>query len=420
MPTLQTTKWIDWTFPDQAYARNKVGFVWGPAQEMPRQTAESGVANPFDAHDKAVALERLRNNKAKMLGQMGVRDTTERSQRYSNNASQSQSHLKVPFLTAQSQTPGGLRGAAGYDFPLGQFIPTHSNGYAADTALNNYGADTNANAPMTGGVGRDDWMEQFSTAFPSNGYDPMSSLLSLGADTNGNTLRGGTQYFFYSKEGQDYLEKLRARRITELNAIEKGDFSGGPPKPVPVSPSTDEVDAVLAKVLDQFESGAFPSSLIDDLNRLQAAFLRIGATITANKVAKYTQIIGRLIVQSDRIAGVGAGPFSLDAQQKKVVRATGLVLDRLQRLLMEINRVVNEPENVRQQVVAEIGSRILGSIAGQQAAYGNPEAGRRRVRGPGQTQADVATRGEVENRQRRVPQPLPEAPAPEEFPTRPF
>lgn len=381
MPTLQTTPWIDWTFPDQAYARNKKGFVWGPAQEMPRQEAETGQANPFDAHDKAVALNRLRTNHTKMLGQMGVRNTTERSQRYDNNASQSQSHLKFPFMTSQSQTPGGLRG----------------------------------------GVGADGWTEQFGTRIPSHGYEQRSSLLNLGADTDGNALHGGTRYYFYSKEGQAYLENLKQRRIKELNAIQTGDFSGGPPKPVPVSPSTDEVDAVLVKVLDQFESGAFPSSIIDDLNRLQAAFLRIGSTITSSKLAKYIQIVARLIVQSDRIAGVGGGPFTLDAQQKKTVRATGLVLDRLQRLLMEINRVVEETPDVRQQVMAEIGSRILGSVASQQTAFGNPEPGRRRRReGREGTEADVATRGEIENRERRLPQPMPEAPAPQEFPTRPF
>ena len=329
MPTLQTTPWIDWTFPDQAYARNKTGYVWGPAQEMPPLDAETGSGNPFDAHDKAVCLERLRVNKRKDLGRLGVLNTTERSQRYDNNASQSQSHINGKFMDPSyeySQTAGGLR--------------------------------------------------------------------------------GGTQYYFYSKEGQEVLHKLRDRRISELNANDTRDFSAGPPKRIEVSPSTDEIDAALSKVLDQFESGAFPNSIVDDMNKLQNALVRIGATITSNKLAQYIQIFARLKVQVDRIAGVGGGPFQMDGNQKKAVRAVGLVLDRIQRLALEINRVINEPEDVRQRAVAEISSRVLGATFAQQTAFGNPEAGRER-NVDGANQRDVATRGEVENRERRLPVRLP-------------
>ena len=339
MPTLQTTPWIDWTFPDQAYARNKVGYVWGPSQEMPPLGEEMGAANPFDAHDKAVALERVKNNHRKMLGQIGVLDTTARSQRQRRPASQSGSHFNGRIETAQSQTAGGLRGG---------------------------------------------------------GYD----------------LTGGTQYFFYSKEGQDYLNNLRRRRITELGAIESGSFEGGPPKHIPVAPQLDEVDAVLEKVLDEFESGAFPTSLIDDLNKLRTAFVRVGSTITHRQLAGYVQVIARLKVQVDRITGVGGGPFQMDPQQKRTLRASGLVLDRLERLLLEINTHVNESQEIRQRAVAEISSRILGSTAREQAPYGNAEVGRLRRREPprqNETQPDVSTRGEVENRQRRIPLPLPNA-----------
>lgn len=404
MPTLQTTPWIDWTFPDQAYARNKVGYVWGHAQEFPEVNKEVGAANPFDAHDKAVALERIRNNNRKMLGQMGVLNTTERSQRYDNNASQSASHINARFETYQSQTAGGLRGGAGYDHPLGQFIPTPANGFAAKTSLNNYGADTDGNPPMSG-----------------SGNDALHYIPTIT-----HALTGGTQYFFYSKEGQDYLENLRKRRIAEMGAIATGNFEGGPPKHIPVAPQMDEVDAVLEKVLDQFESGAFPNSIIDDLNRLQTAFVRVGSTIEHHTLAQYVQIIARLKVQVDRIAGVGAGPYQLDNAQKRTVRATGLVLDRLERLLLEINKHVNESQDVRQRAVAEINSRVLGTTVREQAPYGAREQGRmRRRQAPLDflEQPDIATRGEIERRQRRIPLPLPDAqnvtPAGEP-PVRPF
>jgi hypothetical protein len=296
---------------------------------MPKLDEEVGETNPFDAHDKAVVQERLKNNHRKMLGQMGILNSTERSQRYENNASQSQSHKNGKFKDPSyefSQTAGGLR--------------------------------------------------------------------------------GGTQYFFYSKDGQKYLENLRQRRIGELNAINTGDYSKGPPARIPVEPNTDEIDAVLEKVFDEFESGAFPNAMIDDLNKLRTAFVKAGSTLSASKIAQYVQVMARLKVQVDRIAGVGGGVFQLDANQKKTVRAAGLVMDRLERLLLEINRTVNEPQDVRQRAIAEISSRILGSVSREQAPYGNPEAGRRRRREPpreGETKNDFATRGELENRERRLP-----------------
>jgi hypothetical protein len=356
MPTLQTTPWINWTFPDQAYARNKVGRHFVEPHIDPRLEAEVGGANPFDAHDKAVALDRLRNNHAKMLGQMGVRNTTERSQRYFNNDSQSQSHFNGKFMEPSykfTQTPGGLRGG-------------------------NADPDDPRRIATNGGFG------------------------------TGGAMTGGTQYVFYSKTGQDYLKNLRTRRIAELNAISTGSFPNGLPKRVPVEPQYDLTDAALSKVMDMFESGAFPASLIDDLNKLQTAFITVAGTISATKLAQYVQVIGRLTVQSERISAVGGGPFQLDAQQRRTVRASGLVLDRLNRLLLEINRTVNEPENVRQRAAAEISSRILGSITSSQTAFGNPEPGRQRQTPTGPDR-DVATRGELENRQAREPAALPEA-----------
>jgi hypothetical protein len=196
--------------------------------------------------------------------------------------------------------------------------------------------------------------------------------------------------------------------VAELNAIEKGDFAGGPPKPVEVSPSTDDLDAALAKVLDEFESGAFPNSMIDDLNKVQGALLRLGATITDRKLAQYVQILGNLKRQSQRLAtgAAAAGPLALDAQSRKVLRASGLVLDRLERLCLEINRVINEPADVRQRAVAEIGSRILGSTSAVQAPFGTQQ------RQPGRTREERgmnAVTGLTTERQIRQPEPLPDA-----------
>lgn len=338
----------NWTFPSQRGDGQRRAYATSDPTE--RCPAVMGRENPFDSHDKSVALERLKVNHSKMLGQIGVRNTTERSQRYARQASQSQSNVDGKF-----KQPA-------YLFADGQ--------------------------------------------------------------QRGGAMCGGTQYFFYSKSGQDYLTNLRNRRVGELNAIATSDFSGGPPQPVKVDPAYDDIDAVLTKVLDQFETGAFPNALIDDLNRLQSALLRVGALITGPKLSQYVNVFGQIQNQIERIAeGQGQG-LMMGAQEKKVLRSAGLILDRLQRVALEINKSLNDDPASRQRAMAEISSRILGSTAAAQAPFGAPIPGRMRRRvepgREGEVQGDTTTRGELENRQRRVPSAQGAEITPGVAPARPF
>lgn len=351
MPTYQTTPLGKWKFPDEIYKRNQKGYGYaGYGHSVERAVPVTGDASPFAAHERQVALDRLHNNHSKMLGMLGALDTTERSQRYTNNASQSQSHKNGRFKEPAyeySVTAGGLR--------------------------------------------------------------------------------GGTQKYFYSQEGQRWLDNWRKGRIAQLNAISKDDFSAGRPQRIQVAPEYNELDAVLAQVLDQFEAGAFSSGLLDSLNKLQGAFLRIGSTITSQKLAQYMRIlqdlrrsIQRVVADPERTVdhldegddaaelaerarlgrpegeaeyeeeeeeeaeGSGrrggrrgeipaqyrAGLYKLDPKDLKIIKATGLIINRLIKLLDEINRVVLEPVDVRKRVMEEIGSRILGSVAGQASTFG--------------------------------------------------
>jgi len=342
MPTLQTTAHLKWTFPEEAVAKNKCGYAYADdfvGGNVPSQRIERGAANPFDAHTRQVALDRVENNRRKMLGQMGAIDTTDRSQRYSNNASQSQSHINGVF--------------------------------------NNAASDYSATA---GG------------------------------------LRGGTQYFFYSQEGQTWLEKWKARRIQELNNIQSGDYTNKPER-IEVAPDYNILDATFAKALDQFESGSFPSSLIDEFNKIQPALLQMGAKISAPKLAQYVQVLGLIEKQVQRVTARGEEVGNmLDSNGKRTVKAVGLIVDRLQRLALEINKHVNEPQDVRQRAVEEIGTRILGATAKVQAPIGSE------TRAPRGTNRGITT-GELAQRLARTPQvlgnPELETPAGRE-PSRPF
>lgn len=362
MPTYQTTPLGKWKFPDEIYRHNQKGYGWaGVGTSHSRPIPESGTASPWADHERQVALDRLKNNKKKMLGMLHATNTTARTQAHDRPSTLSQTRINGKFHAPASdfeQTAGGLR--------------------------------------------------------------------------------GGTQKFFYTAEAQTWLENWRKRRIGELNAISKDDFSAGPPQRIPVAPQYNDVDAILAKVLDQFEAGAFSSSLVDDMNKLQGAFLKIGSTITAPKLAQYMRVTGDLRKQAQRVVpdvanvvdqldrgddafAVGederavanrymSGTFKMDAKDKKVVRTVALITDRLVRLLDEINKFVNDDPQTREMAMEEIGSRILGSVMSTQAPFGLRQTQRRIV-------GDVANRpteappvsGELAQRELRIPQQRPPA-----------
>ena len=290
MPTYQTTPLYDWTFPYQAIQRNKAGVGYFDDAPMRLEDTMGSSANVFDAHDKAVALERIRNNTTKMMGQLGITNTTERSQRADNHA---------------------------------------------------------------------------SLSFKKNG--------SFGDERTyfDGQQRGGTQYYFYSTEGQEYLKKLREQRIQELNAIESGNF-GNAPQRIQVSPQTDEMDTMLSRVLDQFQVGTFPVSLVDDFGKIQTALIRIGATVGSNKLGQYIDVFAKLQTQVERILanpGSSAGIYKLEAAAKKNLKAIGLALKRIQGIADQINKYIDQPQEIRQRALANLG--FLGTTAAEQEDYGN-------------------------------------------------
>ena len=95
---------------------NRKGVQPLQAQHLPQQDMVIGAASPFTARAKEMALAGLHTNRVKEEGMLFKRNTTERSQRYENDASQSQSHINGKFMDPSyqfTQTPSGLRGGTG-------------------------------------------------------------------------------------------------------------------------------------------------------------------------------------------------------------------------------------------------------------------------------------------------------------------
>lgn len=187
-------------------------------------------------------------------------------------------------------------------------------------------------------------------------------------DVTPGGLRGGTGLI--TPEGRAWGKQQLKNRIAQLNAIDSGDFSAGPPARVDLDPKLDFLDAAFSQFLDQWEAGAIPGSLVESANKLVLELFKVGATITPSKLAQYVEVCARLQVQADRMAAVESGRYTFKEEKRATLRAVILVLNRFQKLAEEIARVINEPQATRQMVLQEVGSRMLGIAAADQTVAG--------------------------------------------------
>ena len=90
---------------------------------LPQQDMVVGASSPWDEKTREMARQRLHTNRVKEQGMLFHRNTTERSQRYENGASQSASHINGKFMEPSymfTQTASGLRGGTGLITPEGR------------------------------------------------------------------------------------------------------------------------------------------------------------------------------------------------------------------------------------------------------------------------------------------------------------
>jgi len=89
--TFQTSPYMQWTFPDEAYeiAKSRKGVQYSNFSSNKDLGAEVGSESPWAQHEYQVAMDRVRNTQRAKTGMEGHLNTTERSQRYDRPASRS-------------------------------------------------------------------------------------------------------------------------------------------------------------------------------------------------------------------------------------------------------------------------------------------------------------------------------------------
>ena len=180
-------------------------------------------------------------------------------------------------------------------------------------------------------------------------------------------LRGGV---ITTKEGQEWLAKRLKQRIEEYNNLS----SGTPVKQeaIPVSPYT-EVDTILNQLFTYFSAGSFTSNVSTEVNKLLQGLLKIGSLVTPSQLAKYSTIVGKLLATIRPSVGVEHGTirgftFENTEERLRIVDQIYKSLQLCDQVIKEIARTIYESQPSREQVMASLNTRLLGS---QTIAY-NP------------------------------------------------
>jgi len=184
---------------------------------------------------------------------------------------------------------------------------------------------------------------------------PMTYLTSAG-------LRGGV---ISTKAGQEWLAQRLKQRAGEWEELNSGARTINPP-PIPVSPYT-EVNTILSNLFVAFDTGFFSSSVMELLNQLAQALIKIGAVIEPRQLTTYAQGVQKMVESvrpySGKLQlGETLGPvFEAQEKRKRNIDAINAKLKIIDAIIREIARTINEPLSSRQQVVAALGQRLLGA-----------------------------------------------------------
>lgn len=179
--------------------------------------------------------------------------------------------------------------------------------------------------------------------------------------SSGNAFRGGR---IYTKEGQEWLAKRLKERAGEYSAP-AGTFKDTPM--IELSPYAD-LDLILSQLFVSFASGSFTSAAADQANKLLQALLRNGAKFEASQIGDYAQSVGRLLATIRPSVGEEHGQvrgftFEPTEERLRLIDQIYKTLQLCDQVIKEIARTIYDPQSGREQIMATLTSRLLGSQA---------------------------------------------------------
>jgi hypothetical protein len=194
------------------------------------------------------------------------------------------------------------------------------------------------------------------SAVPNGVFEGPAMLHSANAGLMGGRI--------YTKEGQEWLDRRLQERRNEFITLSSGQFRSRPtPRPTLVSPDTNNIDTYIQELLTALATDVFSSRTTEIASKLLDAFLKDGAVLDENQVARYMRILEEMdLTTRGRADAPGLEPFGGRTQEvRRILNYVNRYINYSARVLSKLSTVINEPQNVRQNVLALERSAILGA-----------------------------------------------------------
>ena len=166
----------------------------------------------------------------------------------------------------------------------------------------------------------------------------------------------------YTKEGQEWLDRRLQERRNEFITLSSGQFRSRPtPRATLVSPDTNSIDTYIQELLTALATDVFSSRTTEIASKLFDAFIKEGASLDENQLGRYMRILEEMDrTTRGRVDAPGLEPFGGRTQEvRRILDYVNRYVNYSARVLYKLSTVINEPQNVRQNVLDLERSAIL-------------------------------------------------------------
>ena len=218
-----------------------------------------------------------------------------------------------------------------------------------------------------------------------------SSITYTACNTSSRKLTGGVAV---TAEGRKIIAERLQQRKAQLDVLGQASFSGpAPPGSSVLPPLTPEVtapyDDAMTALSDAIQSGYYDRSVLENLAKANSALISVGAFLSDSQIAEYLRYLTSMTYSVESLIQSESGRPNVGSQApKKLMEALLIGLRRQYKILDLLNKKLDEPVSVKQQLLnIEQGKKLPTEV--ETMLYKGPKR--------------TSTKGEEEKEPKRYP-----------------
>lgn len=184
-----------------------------------------------------------------------------------------------------------------------------------------------------------------------------STMTFTARDSSSRKLTGGVAV---TAEGRKIIAERLQQRKAQLDVLGQSSFSGpAPPGSSVLPPLTPEAtapyDDAMTSLADAIQTGYIDRTLLEQIAKANSALISVGAYLSDNQIAEYTRYLTSMINSVEALIELGpekgAASGGWGGATKKILDTLLLALRRQFKILDMLNKKLDEPVSVKQQLL---------------------------------------------------------------------